>query len=529
MNYSLTATVTDVTVYPDRARVTCVGSAQVETGAHVVVIGDLPLALEPESVRAQGSGTAQVQVRSVDVTQRMYEVAPSGRVQELEAALEEKSRALQAVNDRESGAEALLLHLDGLRAETKQFARGLARRESSVEDQATLLAFMLEQDQQAREQIRQTQAEAAQIQREIDKLTAEYDQVRSARPRRRYEVRLDVEVLKAGTFEPQISYVVGQAGWQPLYDMRFTPEEDGKTAAAIRVTYLAEVSQNTGQPWEGVRLAVSTARPALSQRLPELQPWFIDEYRPPQPRAFAQAALKSVSSAAAMMDEAAPAPEARYAAEVMVAEARSDGPVVTFDVGGRVDIPGDGTPQKTVIAQFDLDPAIDYFCAPRHTDAVFRRATVSNAGPGPLLAGRVNLFAGEEFIGTNRIDYTPVNGELELMLGVEERIEVERELARRDVDKRLLRDIRQIGYGYEITLRNGLPSAAEVVVEDQYPNARHEQIKVKLEQATPAPVSQSDLHILTWRLNIAPASTAKIQYHYSVEHPRDMQVAGLAD
>ncbi len=72
----------------------------------------------------------------------------------------------------------------------------------------------------------------------------------------------------------------------------------------------------------------------------------------------------------------------------------------------------------------------------------------------------MNLFAGDEFIGSNALDYTPVNGELELLLGVEERIEVERKLVRRDVDKRLLRDVRQIAFGYEITLRNGLKTAA---------------------------------------------------------------------
>lgn len=530
MNYPVEALTTAVTVYPDRARVNCGGVAQVEAGSHVVTISDLPLALEPDSVRAQGSGTAQVRLRSVDVTQRMYSVAPSERVQELETALDERTRALRAAEDEQAAQEAILAHLDGLRGETKQFARSLARGQLSVEHQAALIQFIQEQDQNARSEIRRLDGETRAILREIDKLTAELNQVRSARPRQRYEVRLDVEVLKAGTFEPEISYVVGQAGWQPLYDMRFTPGQDAKTAAAIRVNYLAEVSQNTGQPWTGVRLSVSTARPALNQRMPELQPWFIDEYHPPQPRHFARAALKSASSANALIDEAPLAmADERYAAEVVVAEARTDAVAVTFDVGGRVDIPGDGTPQKTVIGQFDLEPQLDYYCAPRHTDAVFRRATVTNAGPGPLLAGRVNLFAGDEFIGSNTLDYTPLQGELELMLGVEERIEVERELVRREVDKRLLRDVRQIGYGYEITLRNGLASAVDVVVEDQIPNSRHEQIKIKLESTSPAPEKQSDLHIMTWRVNVAPASTRKIQYHYTVEHPRDMMVAGLAD
>ncbi|MEZ4516190.1 MAG: mucoidy inhibitor MuiA family protein [Chloroflexota bacterium] len=536
MDYSVETEVTAVTVFPDRARVSCSGKTELATGNHTIVMGDLPLMLEPDSVRAQGAGTAHVRLRSVDVNRRAYAVAPSGRVQELEAALEEQQDALQAITDTRMGAEAMLTHLDNMRGETDQYARGLAKGQTTVEEQARLLAYIQEQDQVFRGQIRELNAQARDIEREIEKLVAELNQLRSARPRQRYEIRLDIEVLKAGEFEPEISYVVGKAGWQPLYDMRFWQPENGKTAdAAIKVTYLAQITQNTGQPWNGVRLTVSTARPALNQRLPELVPWFVDEYHAPQPRRYARNAMAKAAGGPemAVMAEApmpaAAAMDEMTAAEVVVAEVRGEATAVTFEVGGDVDIPGDGTPQKTVIGQFDLDPEIDYFCAPRHTDAVFRRAKVTNTGPGPLLIGRVNLFAGDEFIGSNSLDYTPVGGELELMLGVEERIEVERKLVRREVDKRLLRDIRQIDYDYEIELRNRMMVPASVEVEDQYPVSRHEQIKVKLDSTSPSPVEQTEMHIIKWRLAVPPEKEQVIRFGYTIEHPRDMKVAGLAD
>lgn len=533
MEHSVDVVVTAVTVYPDRARVVCQGQADLAEGAHVLVIGELPLALEPESVRAQGAGSAHVRLRSVDVTRRRYTVAPSKKVQELEEALEERRQALQAVHDARAGAEATLAHLDGMRGETEQYARGLARGQSTVEDQVRLLAFFEEQDARMRSEIRDLGAQAREIQREIDKLAAELEQLRSARPRQRYEVRLDVEVLKAGTFNPEISYVVNQAGWRPLYDMRFLSADIGKSGdEALRVTYLAEVSQDTGQPWNDVRLTVSTARPSLNQRMPELRPWYVDAYQPPQPRPVAMRSAMAKEPLMAMADMAATggaALEANVAAEVAVAEVSNELAAVTFTVVGGVDIPSDGTPQKSVIGQFDLEPEVDYFSAPRHTSAVYRRATVKNTSQGPLLDGQVNLFVGDEFIGSNALEYTPINGELELVLGVEERIEVDRELKRRDVDKRFLRDSRQIAYGYEITLHNRLARTVEVTVEDQYPVSRHDQIKIKLDAVSPAPVSQSDLHILEWRLSLPAGSDGKIAYQYTVEHPRDMRVQGLVD
>ena len=118
---------------------------------------------------------------------------------------------------------------------------------------------------------------------------------------------------------------------------------------------------------------------------------------------------------------------------------------------------------------------------------------------------------------------------MELLFGVEERITVSRELARREVDKTFLRDNRQLRYGYKIEVQNLLNAAATVEIHDHIPVSRHEQIKVKLEQATPEPAEKSDLNLLEWQMNLPPAGKGTIQYVYLVEHPRSLQVVGLID
>ena len=100
---------------------------------------------------------------------------------------------------------------------------------------------------------------------------------------------------------------------------------------------------------------------------------------------------------------------------------------------------------------------------------------------------------------------------------------------RREVDKRLLRDVRQVVYGYEIKLENLLATAARVTVQDQYPVSRHEQTKIRLDRVAPEPAEQSELHILKWQLDLAPAEKKTIRYEYQVEHPRALHVVGLID
>jgi uncharacterized protein (TIGR02231 family) len=533
MDMIVETTVQRVAVYPDRARVTAVGECTLEPGTHRLLVDELPLVLEPESVRVSGQGTARLRIQSVDVTRQFYEETPAERARDLEREIEQVSDELRVLADEKARWEAHGKYLDGLRAATVEFARGLSRGRTTVEDQTNLLAFLQEQDREMRTAVHTLDKQDRELKRRLQKLQNDLKQLRAARPRERFRALVDVEVLAAGSFQPEVSYVVHQAGWQPLYDARLLKVANGHT---LEVSYIAQITQQTGQDWAGVALSVSTARPSLNQRLPELHPWYLDVYVPPppiapspQPRAKMATGTMAMPAAASMEVMADLAvPEAMFqAADVLTATASSEGTAVTYHVPKPADIPSDGSPHKTTLQQFQLDPKLDYLCAPKHTDAVYRRATVTNSSDGPLLAGSASLFVGDEFIGRTNLEYTPAGGEIELLLGVEERVTVERELTKREVDKKMLRDVRRTRYGYELELQNLLNEAVKIEVHDQIPVARNEQIKVKLELTRPAPTEQSDLNLLEWHLTLPAGAKQQIAYEFVVEHPPALRITGL--
>lgn len=522
----------DVTVYKDRARMTCKGLVQVDAGVHKLIFDELPLTLDPDSVRVGGGGAAQVRILGVDVSRRHYELAPERRVRELEAQIEQVVDDVQVLDDSYAGLVAQVEHLQGLRQATREFARGLSRGRTSVEDQVRLMQFLGEQDNELRTAMREINQKKRDLDRQLNRLQRELNDLRSARPRQRFQATIEVEVLGSGDFRPELTYVVHAAGWIPLYDLRLI---DVGTGHVLEISTIAQVTQRTGQDWSDVRLSVSTARPALNQRLPELKPWYVDEYKAPQPRQ-KQARSAGLEPTKAVM--AAPLQEQvgydafakdYVEAEEVVAEARENGMTVTFDVPGHWDIPSDGSPKKMTLARLSLEPKINYLAIPRHTDAVYRRAIVVNKGSGPLLEGGASLFVGDEFIGNTRIEYTAVDDELVLLLGVEERIRIERELTKRAVDKRLLRENRLVRYGYEIKIKNLMAKAVEVEVQDQIPVSRHEQIRIKLEQVSPEPGERSDLNIMEWLLALKPESEVNIRYEYLIEHPSSLKITGLTD
>lgn len=512
--------VTGVTVYPDRARVTCQGRCELTAGHHELIFAQLPLTLDVDSLRVAGRGTAEVRLLSVEVTRRNYEQTPSERVRELEQQIQQVVDDLRRLEDDKAAQQGLANHIDGLYGSTEAFAKGLARGRMKPEDHLRLLQLLHEQDQDVQGKLRELAGQERELTQRLEKLRQDLQALHAERPRQRFEARVPADVTSAGEFEAEISYVVGKAGWSSIYDVRFEPGNGRE----LNLTALAQITQNSGQPWQDVDLVVSTARPALNQRVPELVPWYVDELRV-QPRPL----VREVQPMAAMAAAKSAVRDDAVEAEMATATAENTETAVHYRVPGKKTIPSDGSPHKVKLFDPKLDPTLDYVTAPRHTAAVYRRIKTHNAGADRLLAGPANLFVDGEFIGTSQLEDTPPNGALELLLGVEERISVERELVRRDVDKRLLRDTRQLQYGYKITLHNHLDRPVEVEVQDQIPVSRHEQIRVRLERAAPDPAKRSDLNLMEWRLELGPNEEKVITYEYTVEHPRAMQVVGLRD
>jgi uncharacterized protein (TIGR02231 family) len=337
-------------------------------------------------------------------------------------------------------------------------------------------------------------------------------------------------VTAAGDLAVELTYVVQPARWQPLYDLRLT-------GADLDLTYLAEVAQSTGEDWAGVTLTLSTARPALALVIPELDPWYLA----PRPLAKALAGgpggmMRAAMPAAAMMPGIAASVESAQTLDALpeesflelpAASVSDSGAALTYQIPSRADVPSNGETRKVTVSSFELRPEFDNVTAPRREPVCYRRARAKNESPYTLLPGKAQLFEDDDYLGATQLDLVAPGQEIELALGVDERILVECKLTARDVDKTFLADRRRIHYKYRIEVENLRDTPQVVLVRDQLPVSRHEQIKVKLEATDPAPAKYTELNQLEWRLMLDPGARRTLEYESIVELPRGMDVVGL--
>ena len=129
----ITAPITEVTVYTDRALITRRGSIQLEAGEHELRINDLPQFLR-DSLRASGKSTGGARILNVDVTTAFYNRPPDKELRALQDELERLEHEHDLLKARQEALKDRRQWLRALGEQSKDFAHGLAQGRMKPED-----------------------------------------------------------------------------------------------------------------------------------------------------------------------------------------------------------------------------------------------------------------------------------------------------------------------------------------------------------------------------------------------------------
>ena len=525
---TLDAPIVGVTVFPDRARVTRRGSVTLPAGDHRVYLEPLPFFLHTDSVRVAGRGPATV--LGVDVTTRHH----PRTTDEAASRLEEEKRALEAelaeLSDADGVQEQLTAFLQRLADRAgRTYARALASGDTDPDGVNTFvesLASRLSEVQARRRELAERRALAQDRLAAVDRRLAE---LAGQREPDRLAAAVSLTVAEESTVELELSYVVDGASWVSAYDVRLTDE-------ALTLTWYGLVSQHTGEDWPEGELALSTARPLGAASVPELDPWFLDRFRPAPPPMPMSAPAPARSRGFGITLSAGAAKPAAQAYDTMeleravmreeTAEIEQGVAAATYRPSRPVAVPADGASHRATVAALELSAKLDYITAPVRSPDAHLRATVVNSSSHTLLPGRASVFHGAEFVGGAALPVWAPGEEVELALGVDDRVRVERELVRRTASKATLGSTRRREVEYRTKIANHTPRPARVTVLDQLPVSRDEQITVRELRIDPEPAERTDLGVITWHLELAPGETREVHLGLRVESGKGVELTG---
>ena len=212
----------------------------------------------------------------------------------------------------------------------------------------------------------------------------------------------------------------------------------------------------------------------------------------------------------------------------LTSDVRASQGSVVFDIPVKTSIPSDNSAHKVTIAIGSLDVLPFYTTTPKIMQTAFLQGKIVNSSTYPFLEGDVNVFLGNEFVNQTSIDYISSKDTMELSLGTDPAIKVQRKLINKFSESSgFTSGKRKVTYEYQIIITNNRNATTAIQVNDQFPLSQNEKIKIKLEAPDEKIAEIDELNNIHWRLVLPAGETQTLPLKFEVEYPKDLQISGL--
>lgn len=349
-----------------------------------------------------------------------------------------------------------------------------------------------------------------------------------------YRISVQVSADKAVLGKLEVNYLVSQAGWIPSYDIRAKDLN-----APVDLSYKAQVYQTTGVDWTSVPLTLSTANPYNRQQKPELQPWYISYYDPYQRRQQADKYKKDMEDNRSLSKASVAAPSSgageaatmqMYLDETAVAKTGADFTVQSqnmitaeYKISLPYTIKSGGESYMISVSNKQLKSSYYLAIVPKLDNNAFLVANITDWEDLNLIPATARIYYDGTFVGNSFIDPMAMMDTLKLALGRDNNVSAVRKQLKDKEKNKVIGDSKVVEAYFEINIRNAHPYSVDIVLEDQVPISKNDDIKVEDIDLGKAE-KNTYTGILTWRTKIKAGSSEKFSFGYRIKHDKNRNV-----
>ncbi|MDB3906932.1 DUF4139 domain-containing protein [Crocinitomicaceae bacterium] len=329
-----------------------------------------------------------------------------------------------------------------------------------------------------------------------------------------------------------ISYLVGNAGWTPMYDLRSEIADN-----SVNLNYKAQVYQNTGVDWNEVPLTISTNNPYQNKTKPELNPWYIDYYAYRQQteqknkegrRAGQPGMYKKAESLGYTMDATA-APTTNLSSNGAATYSYDFVEVVDHVISAefKIDLPysikSNNEKHMVLVKNVDIDAKYRYYSVPKFDKSAYLVAELTKLDELQLVPAKANIYFDGTYMGETYLDPTSMEDTMHLSLGKDPNIIIKRTLLERESKEKVVGTKIVKSFAYAIEVKNLKSKSIELVIQDQVPVTTNPDIEIEVTEISKGELKERT-GIIEWKINLKPKAKKEIQLMYEVKYDKDQNV-----
>jgi uncharacterized protein (TIGR02231 family) len=538
------STLSNVTVYQQGAQIQQKASYSVAKGITTLIIEGVSPSIDPASLQINASGSIVL----LDSKYSVYYPEPE-RVEnptnEIPVKIQREISLLQdSLFELEYDITAIQYQMDVLNSEKRIIENnGTIKGQGKVNDSIPLLKdaliFYHEKMNQINKELLRLGREKVMLAKKQTRMQGRLNELynynnnnnlvpyQNNEPIHRIEIMVSAEEAATGKIEA--TYLANNAGWVPLYDFRSTA-----STSSIDLTYKAQVYQNTGIDWEGVRLNLSTNNPYANKTKPELTPWYLDyyTYRNDQYYNDQSRSTNSGSGFGNNAPQLSSKSESNVSMDSEVYNAQTSVNYTTMieqliSVEYAIDLPytikSDNQMNMVLINTKSLNTDYMYYAVPKMDLSVYLVARITDLSSLNLIPGKANLFHDGAYLGETYLNPSTMEDTMNLSLGKDPGIVVTRTLLKDESKEKVVGDKIEKSVSYRISIKNQKSKNIRMTMQDQLPITRNSEIEVEVLDLSKG-ISDEITGIINWSIRMKPAETQTFNLIYKIKYDKTKSI-----
>ncbi|HSH09780.1 MAG TPA: DUF4139 domain-containing protein, partial [Oceanipulchritudo sp.] len=321
-------------------------------------------------------------------------------------------------------------------------------------------------------------------------------------------LRFDVEGNLSDGAQLLVRYQVREAGWAPVHEIRADPAK-----GLVEWIYKARIWQRTGEDWSSVTASLNSASALNAAGLPDLPPWILQRI---EPRPYLSSKARGVSDEAYLMQ----APSMAMAdAEMASPESTTTGFFIHLPQTLSLDSGKEPAVREAFTGQLKADFWSE--AVPELSTEAWLMAGMTNELGWPILAGESYCYIDGQLVARRQIQGIAAGEEIELALGRNEKISIERkERVRKESEGGLIDRTKRHDFKFETKVDNRMKVAHRVVLQDRFPVGRDNKIQVRI--VAPKDVEPEEgTGLFKWERTLPAGGNVVMTTEYTIIYPAE--------